>query len=831
MNILRVQKALCFFICSVFIYSTQAQSFRTAQQIAAEMKIGWNIGNTMEALYEYNGTIVAGETAWGNPAITQTLINSVKSAGFNTIRIPVAWDVHATNSVIDASWIARVKQVVDYCIHNDLFVILNIHWDKGWLEENCNPATQNSVNAKQQQYWTQIANYFKNYDDRLLFASANEPNVDNATQMAVLLSYHQTFINAVRATGGNNSERILVVQGPRTDIEATDELMNQMPIDVVTGRMMAEVHFYPYQFCLMDADQGWGNQFYYWGACNHSTSDVAHNPTWGEEAWVDEMFQRMKTKFVNNGIPVILGEFGVKQRTNLSGAAFNLHEKSREYFLKYVTKSALQHGIIPVYWCAGLKELFDRNTGAVLDQNVLHALMAGAYSSGTSVNCDANDCLGVSKGHAYINECGDCVLGAVPCVSNLPPIVSITSPASSASFPEGSSITIRAQASDSDGNIVKVEFYNGSVKIGERTSAPYSFTWTNVQAGTYVLTAVATDNGGLSTTSAQVSISVLRVDCNGVSGGTAFVDKCGNCVGGNTGKTECPQVKAQAEDVSCSFDGVVESNNAGFEGTGFINGDNAANTTITFRIIAQETASFVVGIQYANGGAEDRPCKILVNGVEQIASLSMPVTTWTNYQSVETSLMLESGVNEITLVALASSGFANIDYYYVYGDALFGPCDVTQTISLSQGWNLISVSVLCADAACSIATIFNNLDVEIVKNADGFWKSNIADEYNSLQYIEPQKGYLVYMNTAATLEITGSLSLETWNSSPSLQNGWNMIGYPGTGEDSFSPIPFSHYFNATNCQHIKNFDGHWTPNGATNSITHFEQGKGYFILK
>lgn len=400
--------ALIIVFLSNFI---QAQSFPTAQEIAQEMTIGWNIGNTMEAMYIYNNEIVANETAWGNAAISQRLIDSVKSVGFNTIRIPIAWDVHSTNGTIDPAWIARVKEVVDYCYNNDMYIMINIHWDNGWLEENCTLEKKDENNVKQANYWAQIANYFKEYDEHLLFASANEPHVADATQMGVLLSYHQTFVNTVRGTGGNNTERILIVQGPATDIEKTNNLMNTMPTDPSPGRMMAEVHFYPYQFSLMSEDADWGKQFYYWGACNHSTTDINHNPTWGEEAFVDEMFQLMKTKFVDKGYPVVLGEFGAKLRTNLNGDNFELHKQSREYFLKYVVKSSLNRGIIPVYWCAGLGELFDRNTGSPLERGTIHALMAGAYTTENFVNCGNNDCLGIAKGHAYQSECGNCVLG------------------------------------------------------------------------------------------------------------------------------------------------------------------------------------------------------------------------------------------------------------------------------------------------------------------------------------------------------------------------------------------------------------------------------------
>ena len=100
----------------------------TAQQVASNMKVGWSLGNTLEA--------ICSETAWGNPKTTQKLIDSVKAAGYDAVRLPCAWDCHTTNGVINAAWIARVKEVVDYCINDSLYVIINIHWDNGWLENN-----------------------------------------------------------------------------------------------------------------------------------------------------------------------------------------------------------------------------------------------------------------------------------------------------------------------------------------------------------------------------------------------------------------------------------------------------------------------------------------------------------------------------------------------------------------------------------------------------------------------------------------------------------------------------------------------------------------------
>lgn len=360
----------------IFLIHPAFSQLPTAQQVASQMKVGWNLGNTLEA--------ICSETAWGNPAATQTLINSVKAAGFNTVRIPVSWDCHSSNNVIDAAWIARVKTVVDYCITANMYVIINIHWDNGWLENNVTTSAQASVNVKQQAYWSQIANYFKAYDQRVLFASANEPNVSDATGMSVLLSYHQTFINAVRATGGNNSSRTLIIQGPSTDIEKTNNLMNTMPTDQIASRLMVEVHYYtPWNFCGMTADESWGSMFYYWGNGYHSTTETSRNATWGEESDVERYFGYMKTKFVDKGIPVIIGEFGAIKRSNPSD--LSLHLSSRQYYNKYIVSSAMAKGMVPIYWDNGASDfgLFNRSTGAITDQGVVTAIMQGA--GGTTI--------------------------------------------------------------------------------------------------------------------------------------------------------------------------------------------------------------------------------------------------------------------------------------------------------------------------------------------------------------------------------------------------------------------------------------------------------------
>ncbi|MGZ8517649.1 MAG: glycoside hydrolase family 5 protein [Chitinophagaceae bacterium] len=345
----------------------------TANEIAGKMKVGWNLGNTFEA--------TCGETAWGGAFTTQRLIDSVKAAGFSSVRIPCAWFCHSdtVNSVIDKDWINRVKQVVDYCINDSLYVVLNMHWDKGWLENRVNKLHQEEVNGRLKKYWTQIANQFKNYDEHLLFAGANEPDVKDTIGMAVLLSYHQTFINTVRATGGNNSSRTLIIQGPATDIDHTSKWMNDFPEDNIKNRLMVEVHYYsPYQFCLMEKDADWGKRFYYWGKDYHSKTDTAYNATWGEESTIDEKLDLMKKKFADKGIPVIIGEFAAYKRTLKSPADQQLHNASVEHFQRYFVRSAVSKGFVPFYWDVNMG-LFDRSQGKILDREIVKAIMQGAH--------------------------------------------------------------------------------------------------------------------------------------------------------------------------------------------------------------------------------------------------------------------------------------------------------------------------------------------------------------------------------------------------------------------------------------------------------------------
>lgn len=337
----------------------------TSLQLAKLMGAGWNLGNALEA--------TGGETAWGNPATTQALLNAVKAAGFRTVRIPVSWKQYADASdTIGATWLARVAQVVGYAQTAGLYAIVNIHWDGGWMQPTY--AAQAVANARITRFWTQIANHFKDHDDTLLFAGTNEVMVEGdygtpkAEYVTVQNGFNQQFVTAVRATGGNNAVRHLVVQGFNTNIDHTVNFA-VMPADNAQDRLMMEVHYYdPYDFTLNEKSTVWQ-----WGA---GATDVKARVAGFDEAWTDAQFQKMKTAYVDLGIPVILGEFGAIRRTEYAGA-----EAYRLAWDQHTARSAWRHGLVPVYWDAGAATenhsmgLFDRHTGAQVYPEIIRALV------------------------------------------------------------------------------------------------------------------------------------------------------------------------------------------------------------------------------------------------------------------------------------------------------------------------------------------------------------------------------------------------------------------------------------------------------------------------
>ncbi|MGW8392624.1 cellulase family glycosylhydrolase [Pseudoduganella sp. HUAS MS19] len=344
---------------------------QTSMQLSAQMAPGWNLGNSLEAM---GGTYVWGsrnfnETGWGNPKASQALFNAVKAAGFRSVRIPVSWKQYAdANDNISPQWMERVTEVANYARNAGLVAMINIHWDGGWMQPTY--AQQSVANARLSKFWTQIANNFRNHDDTLLFAGTNEVMVDgnynppSAEYCDVQKGFNQAFISAVRATGGNNASRHLVVQAFNTNIDHAISCNASMPNDRVADRMMMEVHYYdPFDFTLDAKSTTWR-----WG-------QTANPSGWANESFTDGQLQKMKSAFIDKGIPVLLGEFGAILRIEHDpGGSY------RKAWDQYVSRAAFTRGVVPMYWDNGYTSnhqmgLFDRATGAQAFPDVIGAIV------------------------------------------------------------------------------------------------------------------------------------------------------------------------------------------------------------------------------------------------------------------------------------------------------------------------------------------------------------------------------------------------------------------------------------------------------------------------
>ena len=323
---------------------------------------GMNVGNELEL-------------NWGPP--NTALFYSAVQNGFNSVRIPCAWDMTGvttnvsngvTNYVINPSYMAQVKQTVDGAIAAGMYVMINDHWDDGWLQGNITNYVDPVVNAKVKTYWTQIATTFAGYDNHLLFAACNEPSVANPTQMLSLMNYYQTFVSAVRAVGGNNTNRWLVLQGG-----GDTTWLNSLPTDTVSNRLMVEYHNYtPWDFTQTQS----AGSTYFWGPAYHYSGDPARNATWGEEGAMDAGFQQLVDQYVSKGIPVMIGEFQAAGKNFLTGTEKTWNSLSCYYWNKYLVDSAIAHGMSPFYWSTG-DSPFSYGTGAVENPDAVRVLTGG----------------------------------------------------------------------------------------------------------------------------------------------------------------------------------------------------------------------------------------------------------------------------------------------------------------------------------------------------------------------------------------------------------------------------------------------------------------------
>ena len=365
-----------------------------AWQFAERLGIGWNLGNHFDA--HNNG--VSGETFWGNPKATQATFNKVKAAGFTTVRIPVTWMGHigpAPDYKIEEAWLDRVAEVVGYAEAAGLNAIVNMHHDgadsKYWLNIKgaaTNPAVHQQVLDQVAAMWGQIADKFKDKGEFLIFESFNEIHDgswgwgsnrnDGGKQYKCLNEWNQAFVNAVRASGGANVDRILGIPAYCTNVDiAIDSFV--MPEDTAKDKLMMAVHCYdPYDYTLPATKSEWGH-----------TADPSKKVAGDNEGDLKKVFEKIYVNFISKGIPVYMGEFGCVNRATAREQAF------QQYYLKYYAKLAKTYGVPSIIWDNGAKgagnehhAFMDHGTGEYCSPEAKAAIQALVSSYTNSLTLD-----------------------------------------------------------------------------------------------------------------------------------------------------------------------------------------------------------------------------------------------------------------------------------------------------------------------------------------------------------------------------------------------------------------------------------------------------------
>ncbi len=293
-------------------------------QIVEEMLIGWNLGNTLDA--------DPGETAWGNPLTTQAMISAVHAAGFGTVRIPVTWGHHIggpPDYPVDAEWMARVEEVANYVLSTGMYAIINTHHDE-WV--SVMPSANHDEVANQLGVlWTQIATRFRDYGDHLVFETLNEPRTRDDTEWiggtpearAVLNSYNLAAVNAIRATGGNNAIRHIMI--PTHAANPSDTTINDLQIPNSDPKIIVSLHtYYPNAFSFGNGDTSWGDG-----------TDRAEM-----EAELDRIYNLLPA----TGRAVVIGEWGSVHQNNTADRA-----RHAETYAQLVT----ERGMCPIWWDNG----------------------------------------------------------------------------------------------------------------------------------------------------------------------------------------------------------------------------------------------------------------------------------------------------------------------------------------------------------------------------------------------------------------------------------------------------------------------------------------------
>ncbi len=371
----------------------------TSVQMARNMAIGWNLGNTLDATNWENKTNagISTEEEWGMPKTTEAMITAVKNKGFKTIRIPVSWHNHitdTTNYTIDSAWMARVKQIVDWAYNKNMYVIINIHHDNLSISDinghigfalSDDSAIQTQSKNYIEKIWTQIATTFASYDNRLVFEVLNEPrDIDGKfaeqksytnnsewwsnqkTVMDIITAYEQVGINAIRSVAGNENRFIMVPGYAASGSDSGMLALYTMPTDSATDRLLLSTHAYsPYDFAMKDmTDTVFGDD---------------------DKASLDSIFSYLKSNYTDKGIGVVMGEASATDKENLS---------DRVAWATYYFTKAKEAGIPVVLWDNMVTEAnedknninigerhgyYDRNSNTWYFPTMIQAMMKAVY--------------------------------------------------------------------------------------------------------------------------------------------------------------------------------------------------------------------------------------------------------------------------------------------------------------------------------------------------------------------------------------------------------------------------------------------------------------------
>lgn len=329
---------------------------KPATEFVQGIKLGWNLGNTFES-YSLDKiglvTPTQAETMWWNPSTTQTMINTVKNAGFNAVRIPCTWKMFVSESggvySINPAYLARVKEVVDYCVNNNMYTILNMHHDdNSWLAIAKTGIEWSAIKEKYAQLWTIIGNYFKNYDSRLILEGTNEPiarlssgddwwGADNA-YFTRLNELHTVFVNTVRATGGNNASRYLMI--PTYGAQFYSQQMSRITVPNNDPKVIVDVHWYTASTDESNLRSYFGNFNYY---------------------------------FKNNNIAMLLGECGITNSTS---------EATKVLWARKYIKLASEYNIKCFLWDDGGDfRILNRTAGTWTNTSFINAVMSNSSAT------------------------------------------------------------------------------------------------------------------------------------------------------------------------------------------------------------------------------------------------------------------------------------------------------------------------------------------------------------------------------------------------------------------------------------------------------------------